>query len=198
MAAPRMPSSSKLTGPFWVYDIWSAYSHHHVDGRLPLDDIRLSEELALAQLAHIDRMKRQGVRFDAYMMNAYWHDPDGGYRSWSRRDWPNGPDRWIAGCHERGLKPGLWFGTNWQARLRTPAAWADSLADFDRENPHKLVFFSLFEGGFLADFMAVLQHWYDRGIRIFELDYANFRVATPAGWATLTAEEIHERNKAAL
>jgi hypothetical protein len=55
----------------------------------------------------------------------------------------------------------------------------------------------MFEGGFLPDFMNVLQFWYDRGIRMFLFDFADMAAATPQTEATLTREEIVRRNSTA-
>jgi hypothetical protein len=45
--------------------------------------------------------------------------------------------------------------------------WRDSLDEAGNA-------MSLTTGGFLADFMDVLQYWYDRGIRLFKFDMADF------------------------
>jgi len=57
---------------------------------------------------------------------------------------------------------------------------------------------SMFEGGFLPDFMKTLQYWYDDGVRMFLFDFADLTAATPQSEATLTKEEIVRRNSAAL
>ena len=49
---------------------------------------------------------------------------------------------------------------------------------------------SMFEGGFLPDFMNTLQYWHDRGIRMFLFDFADMTAATPHAEATMTKEEI--------
>lgn len=57
---------------------------------------------------------------------------------------------------------------------------------------------SFSEGGFLPDFMSVLQYWYDRGIRMFKFDFVDLNASTPATGAKLSKAEIKERNAAAL
>ena len=57
---------------------------------------------------------------------------------------------------------------------------------------------SFFEGGFLPDFMDVLQYWYDHGIRMFKFDFVDLTAATPASAARLTKAEIKEHNADAL
>src|SRR5271154_5057083 len=91
--------------PFYVYDNWSAYDELS-------DNIALTEELALRELEEIRRLQSHGVKFDAYLMDAYWYDPAGGYRTWRPDRWPDGPDRWLSGCRDAGLQPGLWFPAN--------------------------------------------------------------------------------------
>jgi hypothetical protein len=57
---------------------------------------------------------------------------------------------------------------------------------------------SFFEGGFLSDFMDVLQYWYDRGIRMFKFDFAYFDAATAETQKKLKPEEIREKNETAF
>ena len=85
-----------LPDPIWVYNNWSAYDELS-------DSIPLTEELALRELQEIARLRGVGVRFDYYMMDAFWFAPDGGYREWRKPNWPNGPDRWIAECRRQGV-----------------------------------------------------------------------------------------------
>jgi hypothetical protein len=198
---PADIGTGMMRDPVWVYDIWSAYTDGFYKEYLQLpDETRLTEELAMRQLEELARLKRHGVHFDYYMMNAFWFDCDGAYRQWRQPDWPNGPDRWIAACYQQGLLPGLWFGSNSLWKLNPAPQWLDSLA-------HKadaaldvvsLRSMSFYEGGFLSDFMTTLQYWYDRGIRMFEFDVANFDAATDAALKTQSPEEIRHRNQAAF
>jgi hypothetical protein len=166
--------------PIFVYNNWSAYDELS-------DNIPLTEHLAMKELDEILRFRDFGVRFDYYMMDAFWFDPDGGYRTWRRPNWPNGPEAWIKRCRDNGILPGLWFGTNGLVKLNPLPAWQDSLTE-------KKESMSLSEGGFLPNFMDTLQYWYDHGIRMFEFDFADFDAATPATAKTKSREEIHTRN----
>jgi len=170
-----------LRDPIWVYNDWSAYDE--LSDRVPL-----TEELALRELNEILRLGKLGVHFDYYMMDAFWFAPDEAYRQWRRPNWPDGPDRWIAACEKNGILPGLWFGTNTLVKIDAAPAWRDSLNA-------KGGAMSLYEGGFLADFMNTLQYWYDRGIRMFEFDFADFTAATPKAEKTEVPEEIRRRNE---
>src|SRR5262245_31899649 len=112
---------SLLSKPIWVYNNWSAYDELS-------DRISLTEELAMRELSQIERLRRFGVHFDYYVMDAFWFAPDGGYREWRKSNWPNGPDRWIAECRHQGILPGLWFGTNMLVKTDAAPAWKDSLS----------------------------------------------------------------------
>jgi hypothetical protein len=177
-------STPLLRDPIWVYNDWSAYDELS-------DNIPLTEALAMKELAQIVRLRRLGVHFDYYMMDAFWFANDGAYRVWRTPNWPSGPDRWIAECKANGILPGLWFGTNGLLKIDAAPQWRDSLTAKGES-------MSFYEGGFLPDFMKALQYWYDKGIRMFKFDFADFGAATPAAQMTQTPEEIHERNAAAF
>ncbi|HTZ76720.1 MAG TPA: hypothetical protein VMC10_02370 [Stellaceae bacterium] len=173
-----------LSRPIWIYDNWSAYDELS-------DAVPLTEDLAMRELTEIVRLKKLGVRFDYYLMDAFWYAPEGGYRTWRKESWPEGPDRWIEACLENGIKPGLWFGTNSLLQMSAAPQWHDSLIT----NGGAM---ALYGGGFLADFMDVLQGWYDRGIRLFKLDFANFDAAVAGDEKRLAPAEIRRRNEMAL
>lgn len=168
-----------LPAPIWVYNNWSSYDELS-------DNIPLTESLAMRELDEVIRLRRLGVKFDYYMMDAFWFDPDGGYRRWRKPNWPNGPDAWIAKCKANGIRPGLWFSTNTLVKLNAVPTWRDSL----NSNGSAM---SFSEGGFLADFMSVLQYWYDRGIRMFKFDFVDFQAATQRQ-SSMSAMEVRERN----
>ena len=69
--------NNKLNGPpkpVFVYNDWSSYDELS-------DNIPLTEELAMKELNEVLRMKKNGVQIDYYLMDAFWFDKDGGYRS---------------------------------------------------------------------------------------------------------------------
>ena len=182
--AQTEPPPPALATPISVYNNWSSYDELS-------DNIPLTESLAMRELDELLRLKQGGVRFDYYMMDAFWFAPDGGYRTWRTPNWPNGPDAWIAKCRANGVSPGLWFSTNTLVKIDAAPAWKDSLTA-------KGDAMSFSEGGFLPDFMNVLQSWYDRGIRMFKFDFADLTAATPETAAKLTKQEIKDRNAAAF
>lgn len=166
--------------PIFVYNNWSAYDELS-------DNIPLTEQLAMKELDEILRLRRFGVRFDYYMMDAFWFDPDGGYRTWRKPNWPDGPGAWIRKCRENGIMPGLWFSTNTLVKINAAPEWQNSLSE-------KRGSMSFSEGGFLPGFMDTMQYWYDHGIRMFKFDFVDFGAATPGTAKSQSPEEIRARN----
>jgi hypothetical protein len=181
---PQRVGAPLMRDPIWVYNNWSSYDE--LSDRIPL-----TEELAMRELGEIVRLRKFGVHFDYYMMDAFWFDPDGAYRQWRKPNWPNGPDRWIAECRRNNILPGLWFSTNTLVKINAAPQWQDSL----NKNKGSM---SFYEGGFLPDFMTVLQYWYDRGIRMFKFDFVDFAAATPEAEKTQTPQQINARNQEAF
>jgi hypothetical protein len=177
-------SSPMLPDPISVYDNWSAYDELS-------DTVPLTQALTMQELDNVVRLRKSGARFDYYVMDAFWYDPNGAYRTWKKANWPDGPDLWIKTCEKNGIRPGLWFSTNTLVKLNAAPQWRDSL------NKQGTAM-SMFEGGFLPDFMDTLQYWHDHGVRMFLFDFADLTAATPHGEATLSKEEIVQRNSAAL
>ena len=183
-AAPAQPSDAARTGPIWVYNNWSAYDELS-------DSVPLTETLAMRELDELLRLRRAGVHFDYYVMDAFWYAPDGGYRTWRADTWPEGPDRWLARLKAQGILPGLWFSTNTLTHMQPAPQWRSSL---DASG----TMLALYTGGFLADFMDVLQSWYDRGVRLFKFDFAEFGVIAAADQNRITPEDARSRNIAAF
>ncbi len=182
----------KLTGPrqpVFVYNNWSAYDELS-------DKVVQTEALAMREMDELLRLRKSGVQIDYYVMDAFWFDKWGGYRTWHREHWPAGPDKWLKACRDHHILPGMWFSSNLIAthdgRFLEPAPeWKDSVG----ADPNIL---SLFEGGYLSHLAGTLQLWYDKGVRLFKFYFAYFEAATPAGKDQFTPEEIKEKNKTAF
>ena len=166
--------------PTYVYDNWSTYDELS-------DAVPLTEELALFQLEQLQRLQSQGVKFDAYLMDAFWYEPSGEYREWRRDRWPHGPEQWLAACQVADLAPGLWFPANTAFTLEVPEAWKESLSSDGWG-------FCCFEGGFLSGFIDVLEHWFARGVRVFKFDFADFGAASDATKLKFLPSEIRAKN----
>jgi hypothetical protein len=173
-----------LNQPIAVYNNWSAYDELS-------DNIELTESLAMKELDQILRLRRAGIRFDYYVMDAFWYSTNGGYRQFRSPQWPNGPDRWLKSCLDNQIKPGLWVASNVPFRLNILPEWRSSMDATGSA-------MCLFDGGFLPQFMDTLQFWYERGVRFFKFDFANFTIATPAAAERYSKDEVVRRNCAAL
>lgn len=173
-----------ISKPLTIYINWASYDELS-------DAVELDESLALRQFDELLRLRRAGVSLDCYLMDAFWYEPTGGYRTWRRRSWPNGPDRWLDLCREHGVMPGMWFQANSMAQLEVIEPWRDS------HDPDTNAL-CLFQGGYLAHLLESFAHWYGRGVRVFKIDFANFDAAPPAVKASLLPHEIRASNIAAF
>jgi len=184
-----MLSGPGLDKPTFVYNNWSAYDELS-------DTIPQTSRLCLQMLDKLIEMKKHGVLIDAYMMDAFWFDPDGGYRVWNKHNWPEGPDEWIKKCLENDIIPGLWFSTNLimsggQYLVKPVGKWQESLTS----DPSTL---SLFEGGYLDDLMEILQYYADMGVGFFKFDFAYFESATDDAKKRMSSASVIEANKTAF
>ena len=175
--------------PVFVYNNWSAYDELS-------DKVDQTEALAMRELGEMVRLMRSVVQFDYYVMDAFWFDKMGGYRTWNAVHWPNGPGKWLDTCKANGIRPGMWFSTNLIAThdgrfLEPVPEWQDSVGT----DPNILC---LFDGGYLGHLEGTLQLWYDRGVRLFKFDFAYFEAVTPRMVGKFGAEEVKEKNKAAF
>jgi len=178
-------SGTVLDEPICIYDNWSAYDELS-------DTIELTEELALRELEELLRLRRAGVRLDYYLMDAFWYDPDGGYRVWRKPHWPEGPDRWLERCLGQGVKPGLWISSNTLCKLNPIPAWTSSL----NESRSAACFF---HGGFWPHLLETLHIWYERGVRLFKFDFCDLYAAPPSLQQTMLPHtEIRRLNIAVL
>jgi hypothetical protein len=183
---PLLCAASVPAGPVSVYVSWAA--HDELSDSVPLD-----EGLAMRELAALARLKAAGARFDYYVLDMGWFDREGGFRTFRKGSWPDGPGRFFAACRDRGVKPGLWLSTNvcgWSDHpwLTPRPEWRDSRGGYLD------LAMSLHEGGFLAYQIETMQQWYDLGVRLFKFDFANLRAASPSELARLGSKEVERLN----
>jgi hypothetical protein len=173
-----------LQKPIFVYNNWAAYDELS-------DNVELSETLAMRQLEELLRLRSIGIRFDYYLMDAFWYAPEGGYRTWRRPHWPQGPGRWLDACLANEIKPGLWLSGNTLCKLDPAPEWQDSLD----AGGGGMCFF---HGGFFPHLLETMRLWYERGVRMFKLDFLWFHAAPRTLQRTLLPSEIYAQNVAAL
>lgn len=172
--------------PTVVYNNWSAYDELS-------DTVPQTEQLCMRMLDEVIRLRKAGVQIDYYLMDAFWFDVSGGYRTWHRQHWPEGPDEWIKKCLDNGIVPGLWFSTNLISSGGNPmlnplSEWGTSVTP-----GHSTV--SLFEGAYLSHLMETLQMYADKGVGLFKFDFAYFDAASRSALSCMLPEEIVEANK---
>ena len=112
--SPKELATPLARDPIFVYNDWSAYDELS-------DNIPLTEELAMKELDEIVRLRRFGAHFDYYMMDAFWFDPGGGYRTWRKPNWPNGPDLIRRSMPVIPCGPGTRQQRPWRARPSAPS-----------------------------------------------------------------------------
>ncbi len=170
----------------YIYINWASYDELS-------DNVELTEELAMLQLDHMIRLRAKGVFLDYYLMDAFWYDPDGGFMEWRKPHWKNGPDKWLKKCSQNGILPGLWLPTNnlRPSKMNSFKSWKDSLSSGKDA-------YCLFKGHFLEGLIKAMEHWSDKGIRLFKFDFANFDAATPDAERNLLPGEIRLMNEYAL
>jgi hypothetical protein len=175
--------------PITIYNNWSSYDELS-------DNISLTEDLAMRELNELIRLKNNGLHVDYYVMDAFWFDKSGGYRTWHKQHWPNGPDKWLDACKANNIKPGMWFSTNLVGLSNGPMLeiipeWKDSVTS----DPNLLC---LYSGGYLKHLSGSLQMWYDKGVRAFKFDFAYFNAGVMGAEKIHLASEIEEMNKVAF
>lgn len=183
VAGPRKPVT--------IYNNWSAYDELS-------DIIPLTEELAMKELDELIRLKKSGVHVDYYVMDAFWFDKDGGYRTWHKERWPNGPDKWLEACKENDIKPGMWFSTNDRIADNDGGFFLNMIPEWKGSESTIPKALCLFKGGYLKHLSETLQIWADKGIKVFKFDFARFAAASKETQAEFSESEIIEKNKVAF
>jgi hypothetical protein len=180
-----------LDRPLGIYINWSSYDELS-------DAVQLTEDLAMAQFEHLLRLRAAGARLDAYLMDCFWYEPGSAYRRFRKPHWRDDGERWLAACKAHGVLPGLWFGCNSAggfAGLAAAPAWKDSI---DPTADPRWASACLFQGGFLADFMAALDHWYGKGVRVFKLDFLALDARLGEHQLSLLQSEVRALNAEAF
>lgn len=177
----------RIKKPISVYITWAA--HDNISDNKPL-----TEKLVKKELNALLRLKKRGVQFDYFVLDEGWADPSSGCRKFDPNYWTNGYYSWLQSCKENHLLPGLWFPVNILGMGKL--FWMNPLPEWENSicNNH---YVSLSKGNFLEYHIATFQLWYNRGIRLFKLDFADFNVKT-SDQINLNTDEIIEKNENAL
>ncbi|MDD4922899.1 MAG: hypothetical protein PHS30_10545, partial [Bacteroidales bacterium] len=182
----RRPAGLKK--PSSVYISWA--SHDELSDNKPL-----TEDLAMKELNALLHLKKLGVQFDYYLLDMFWFDKTEGYRKFKKEGWPNGPDQWLKACKDNGIKPGLWLSTNVMGFSRNNPFMLSKTEWKDSDSGSLDLSMSLYSGGFLKYHIETMQLWYDKGVRMFKFDFANFSAATKTVEAQSTKQNIVQQNE---
>jgi hypothetical protein len=192
-SAPEKNVFLPLAGPekpVTIYNNWSSYDELS-------DNIPLTEELAMKELNELIRLKKNGVKVDYYVMDAFWFDKAGGFRTWHKQRWPEGPDKWLETCKSNDIKPGMWFPVN--DRIASgDDFFLDMIPEWEGSEATLKKGLCLFHGGFLNHFAGTLQIWADKGVKAFKFDFARFSAANEETQKVYLQSEIEEMNKVAF
>jgi len=170
-----------------VFSVYCDWGLHDELG----DNIELDEKMTLEVLDRLKYWKEKGVTFDYYLFDAFWFDPNGDYKQFKETHWPNGFKKVKEMIEELRMKPGLWFDVNGFTAPRNET-WKDSLTIDGRS-------YCLFDGPYAPSFYEALVHAYKEwGIRMFKLDFANFRATTPRLEGKLTEDDVYLKNVTTL
>ncbi len=93
--------------PLRVYCDWSL----HCEGAPGAPE--LTEKLTLDNIKELCAFeKKAGIRFDYYLMDAYWFETGVPYTAFKKRTFPDGAGRVVEALKQAGMKFGLWFDIN--------------------------------------------------------------------------------------
>ncbi len=88
-----------------IYNDWGAH-----DELGTLVKPQLTEQLTQELLDQLGSIKsRYGTRFDYYVLDAFWYEPQGGYLAFKKPNWPQGYKPALQRIQTLGMKPGLWL-----------------------------------------------------------------------------------------
>ncbi len=144
-----------------IYCDWGL--HDDIDSK-----VLLTEKLTLDNIERLDILsKRSGVRFDYYLMDAYWFKEGAPYNEFKEETFPEGSKNVVASLEKHGMKYGLWFDINCiNAHLKGMEKYATLLSS-------GALCFACDE---IAQLMtnAILKQVRESGIKMIKLDFAYF------------------------
>ena len=156
------------------------------------DTVPLTEALTMRALDALEHWQRaHGVSFDYYLLDCFWFESPGDYRSFKADAWPRGFGPALDRIRALGMAPGLWLDTT-GGRVSGHEPWRPSL------NVHDNWAYCLFDGPYGQGLLDAMLHACDEwGVRMFKFDFANFYAVSPR-YARLDAGEAYARNVAAF
>lgn len=138
--------------------------------------IELTEKLVMGSIDQLAAMKKRGIEFEYYCIDTGWNDPKGDLKTFHPANFPNGPEKALAGVRDLGLKPLLWISP-----AQGPPAFR-----FGTQNPLLKPEDNIGASWFLCmaakrwhDMLrdAMIYHIKSNGVRGFKLDEVSFYCA---------------------
>jgi len=156
------------------------------------DTVKLDETMTQKALDRLEYWQKEyGLKFDYYLIDAFWYDPEGNYQQFKRPHWPNGFISVRKRMDALGMTPGLWFDVNGWSSPRCKD-WKKSLATDGQS-------YCLFDGPYAKSLEEALINAYNSwGVKLFKLDSANFGAVTPRLVNSLSRDEIYLKNTETL
>ena len=156
------------------------------------DTVELDEAMTEKALDRFEYWQKKHIlKFEYYLIDAFWYDPEGNYQQFKRPNWPNGFISVRKRMDALGMTPGLWFDVNGSTSPRYKD-WKESLAT---DGGGYCLFDGPYAEGFEKAFVNAYNSW---GVKLFKLDFANFRAVTPRLVNSLSEDEIYLKNTEAL
>ncbi|MGN1077366.1 MAG: hypothetical protein ACI4ST_02520, partial [Candidatus Gallimonas sp.] len=170
--------------PLRVYCDWGLHDDLTESDR----PVELTEKMTLENVDFLtDVMKKTGVKWDYYLMDAFWFEEDDKYLGFKARTFPHGIGPVLEKLKEAGIAFGLWFDLNCKhGKLRGMEKYSAMLAEKD------ILCFSCDE---VAELMteAIAYHIREHGVSMIKLDFAYFECENPAHGHSVEHTESKEK-----
>lgn len=135
------------------------------------DNVILTEEMTLENIKRLkDLKKRSNVRFDYYLMDAFWFENGNPYIDFKNETFPDGVQPVLDALKDADMKYGLWFDLNCiHAHLKD----VDEYKKYDELLENGALCFACDK---IAKLMtdAIAHHIVNHGVKMIKLDFAYF------------------------
>ena len=152
------------------------------------DSVYLTEELTLANIQNVVNFgKKSGVRFDYYLMDAFWFEENDPYIKFKASTFPNGSTKVVKSINDCGMKFGLWFDINFiHAHMQNWEEYDSMLCN----GAH------CFAVDKVAELMtsAIEYHIRKNNVKMIKLDFAYFECKNPNHGHSVEHLESKERS----
>ena len=152
------------------------------------DHINLTEIMTLENIERIAALsEKSGVKFDYYLMDAYWFEENQPYIRFKKSTFPHGVETVLKQLEQKGMKYGLWFDLNcihahWKGMEKYDALLESGALCFACDD--------------VAEAMteALSHHIQRHGVRMIKLDFAYFECANPDHGHSVEHTESKEKS----